>query len=706
MKRNWAIMGILLSTSLFGSITGEENFVKLEETIIKDNGYELTLEESGKSAYFITEEEIREKNYRDVTEVLRDSPFINVREDEMGVVIDMRGRGLNAKAAVQVLVNGTAINPIDMNHGSLPLNLIPISTVKKIEILPGGNSVIYGDGATGGVINILTHMGTQEKNSFDLGGRYASYSYKQWEMNSAANLWNKTTLQINYSGADGDTHRASENIRRENLSMDLNYEPSSEERMGLRYSYGEERLKTGGMLTRSQLSENPSHSGVDFEGIFSQVEGNGDILDSSHIRRNDLYGTYEKKIRENLTLNLLANYQHSENRAHKRELNQINVSQRGMDIRNYYADLKGTFTDEKIKVNPSLRYEYFSDSYLLAGYEFRYQKSTRDFENFMDMYKVYDLDSKKYSNGGYLFNKGAYGDWEFTQGYRREWTSFDTKKETHYYHRVAPAFINNGYIDTGLRKDRVQTSALNDALDLAVNYLHSERGNAFIRFEKSFRTPSPTEFQDKNGKGYEFNNLDSEKSHSVEVGVRDFIWDSLISATLFYTWTEDEILYNEISHGKEYYYLNLDRTERKGIEFAAEQYMNNLTLTEIFSYLDAKITDGAHESPIEGKRVPYAPKFNFNFSAKYLFTENFNGIITVNYKGKQYLDRENRFQMKDYFSVNLSLNYLVNERLLLYVGINNLLDRKNISSGTANEEVALYVPSPPRNYFGGFRYSY
>ena len=52
------------------------------------------------------------------------------------------------------------------------------------------------------------------------------------------------------------------------------------------------------------------------------------------------------------------------------------------------------------------------------------------------MYKVYNLDSEKESHGAYIFNKTAVGQFEFMQGVRREWTYFDTTKNSHYYHRT------------------------------------------------------------------------------------------------------------------------------------------------------------------------------------------------------------------------------------------------------------------------------
>lgn len=75
-------------------------------------------------------------------------------------LIDMRGYGLgNGYQNITVSLDGQRLNNIDM---SAPLlGSIPLSSIERIEITPGSGSVIYGDGATAGSIQIYTrpHQG-------------------------------------------------------------------------------------------------------------------------------------------------------------------------------------------------------------------------------------------------------------------------------------------------------------------------------------------------------------------------------------------------------------------------------------------------------------------------------------------------------------------------------------------------------------------
>ena len=69
--------------------------------------------------------------------------------------IDMRGYGSeNGYQNIVVTVDGQRLNGIDMNPAML--GAIPLSNIDRIEITKGSGSVIYGDGAMAGTIQIYT----------------------------------------------------------------------------------------------------------------------------------------------------------------------------------------------------------------------------------------------------------------------------------------------------------------------------------------------------------------------------------------------------------------------------------------------------------------------------------------------------------------------------------------------------------------------
>jgi len=69
-------------------------------------------------------------------------------------VIDVRGFGDAADNNVLVLLDGVRLS--ENEQASARTSLIPLEAIDHIEITRGGSSVLYGDGATGGTINIVT----------------------------------------------------------------------------------------------------------------------------------------------------------------------------------------------------------------------------------------------------------------------------------------------------------------------------------------------------------------------------------------------------------------------------------------------------------------------------------------------------------------------------------------------------------------------
>ena len=107
----------------------------------------------------ITRQDIRNTPAQNLPDVLSTRAGIDVRQlgGAMGrdATVDMRGFGATATSNTLILVDGLRLNPVDM--GSIIWSAIPLESVERVEIIRGSGTVLYGDGATGGVINIITN---------------------------------------------------------------------------------------------------------------------------------------------------------------------------------------------------------------------------------------------------------------------------------------------------------------------------------------------------------------------------------------------------------------------------------------------------------------------------------------------------------------------------------------------------------------------
>ncbi len=123
----------------------------------------------------ITQEDIARSGASHVVEVLRASGVAQVTDlygDGSNAQIDVRGFGDTAVSNTLILVDGRPLNNPDM--GAPDLSSIALKDVERIEIVQGSASVLYGDQAVGGVINIITR--SPQKTSARLEGTAGSYS--------------------------------------------------------------------------------------------------------------------------------------------------------------------------------------------------------------------------------------------------------------------------------------------------------------------------------------------------------------------------------------------------------------------------------------------------------------------------------------------------------------------------------------------------
>ncbi|MGZ3537388.1 MAG: TonB-dependent receptor plug domain-containing protein, partial [Thermodesulfobacteriota bacterium] len=171
----------------------------------------------------ITKEEIQESNAKTVTDVLRDKADVVVRDfygNGKSVSVDIRGFGETAPSNVLVLVDGRRVNSIDLS--GVDWAQIPLDQVERIEIVRGSGSVLYGDNAVGGVVNIITK--TPEKafsaNAEAAGG---SYGYNR-ESASVGGKWGPLSAILNASHNSTEGYRKNGFLRAEDVGGKLIYD--------------------------------------------------------------------------------------------------------------------------------------------------------------------------------------------------------------------------------------------------------------------------------------------------------------------------------------------------------------------------------------------------------------------------------------------------------------------------------------------------
>jgi iron complex outermembrane receptor protein len=123
---------------------------------------EIPISKAPSAVTVVTAKQISESGARSVPDLLRLVAGVNVRWNPMTQTIDMRGFGENPFAnRVLMLIDGAPVNSGDT--GGFPLSpafdLFPVENIKRIEVVRGPGSSLYGENAYWGVINIVTLSG-------------------------------------------------------------------------------------------------------------------------------------------------------------------------------------------------------------------------------------------------------------------------------------------------------------------------------------------------------------------------------------------------------------------------------------------------------------------------------------------------------------------------------------------------------------------
>ena len=190
----------------------------LNPVVVTGSGHHQRLKSTATPVHVLSSQEIREQGISTFDGALiRMMPQASMAPSSMGTFLRLNGLG---NKYILVLINGQKLNGDISNN--VDLNRINMSRVKRIEVLDGAASSLYGSDAIAGVINIITDQPTQQligvtsdtrvsgkgqltenvtldifKNGF---GSYTSYSHDQ------ADSYQNNDLEY-VKGSDTETQR-------------------------------------------------------------------------------------------------------------------------------------------------------------------------------------------------------------------------------------------------------------------------------------------------------------------------------------------------------------------------------------------------------------------------------------------------------------------------------------------------------------------
>ncbi|EAK9975080.1 TonB-dependent receptor [Campylobacter jejuni] len=688
-----SLFALLLITNLNAQESNEA--INLQKVVVSATGFEQDADSNLRNVISIEGKDLQNKGYVSLEQALERISGISFVNFGLGRNIDMRGQGDKSNIAVKVMIDGRAINVLDNSHGVTPLDSINLDNVERIEIIPGGGSVLYGSGTRGGVINIITKK--QKSDAFAINLKSSAYDHGglggNLGINGAKQINENLAFSFDIQSFNLDGYQEGYNEKGYFINTKTYIDINDNSDLTLGYNYFKSKNTSSGYLTKAQAQSDPTQKGK--SDNITQINRPEISLDY-HYYFDDIWEFNLEAFWQNQKINYLKD-----------------VSTMSFPVYQNGSGFEDTLTGISLKN----KLNYANNSYFIFGYEFANHDAKRtsiihyDVNTNMSHTMTTLMNMTKQSHSIFALDSHEFNDiFSISGGARYEYSLYNT---------------NRNYTSNMIMSQRpiIKTELFstddtnhNFAFEITPNFKYSDTGKLYIKYERGFVSPSPAQFvnKDKNSQKYYSANLNPEIFDTFELGIDDFWWDFYgFNLTLFYTLSKDEISYLGNPHatgGGFWQYYNIDQTRRLGVELSLSQNFldNNLIFRESLTYLDAKISKGVND----GMRIPYISKIKATAGLEYAWNKNFSNFIDLTYfsraKDGGTID-ENTGKMsknswiRDYFLTDIGMKYNY-KKLQILTGIRNLFDKRYYTyQDGINDQ---YLVGNGRNYYVEFKYAF
>lgn len=160
--------------------------VSTETEILGASQYAQKLENVPASVIVVSKRQIKENNYQDLSDLLKDLPGFDVIENAGRFGEYYTIRGINGNDRFLVLIDGRKLNAMSGTFLSIG-NSISLGFADRVEIVYGSSSIIYGSDAFSGVINIIPQK-VPAKTNYEVSANYGSFNTLDVSSNALINV--------------------------------------------------------------------------------------------------------------------------------------------------------------------------------------------------------------------------------------------------------------------------------------------------------------------------------------------------------------------------------------------------------------------------------------------------------------------------------------------------------------------------------------
>ncbi len=503
----------------------------------------------------ITGQDIRNTPAQNLPDVLGTRAGIDVRHFGGGMgrdaVIDMRGFGATAGSNTLILLDGQRVNPVDL--GSIIWSSIPLESVERVEVIRGSGTVLYGDGASGGVINIITKKSARPVAA--VTGTIGSYGYKGADI-QFGNGNDQAYYRFFLSHADADGYRKNSQQDQQAGSGRVGWLFDAGELFADFAAYQESSGQPGAIFSAAYRDEPRS----------TRFPRNTEARDGYRLRPGVSY-----RINDRLTLESEVGFEHQT-----------------LDGRFFasYGNTASSRVRDTTSFTPRLRWRHdlgVLASETVVGFDYYDGKVDSNNTGFADQ------GAKQESAAFYLQNVSKLtSHLSLTVGARRQ-----RMKQSAHQDAYAP------YFSPAIEGNATRTRS---AYDVGLAYA----GDGWRVYGKTGTTFRFANLDELFGQDAFFNpvfvgDLKPQHGRISEIGGSVAVGPATLRASAYQLDLSDEIGYDSALFAN----VNFDPTRRRGAELEADwRISTSLSAKMSYAYTDARFRSGAYD----GNTVPLAPR--------------------------------------------------------------------------------------------------
>ena len=677
------LAALSLATAVSAQTPGsQEPTVRLDPVVVTPGRFQQSAGDTPAAVTVIGGDEIRKSPSQTVDDLLRQVPSFSLFRRSSSLVthptaqgVSLRGIGPSGASRALVLVDGIPIN--DPFGGWVPWSRIPTLGIEQIEIVRGGGSSVWGSGALGGVIQVLTRRPLH--NSIALETSYGSYDTTNVDL-FATGTYGPFGLAIEGNWFETGGFKIVKESRRGPIDIDadsrhgvlngrIEFRPTKDVTIFFSGSYFDEERQNG---TRIQV--NDTNAGSMATGATVTTPDGSEWNASLYWQKQMFHSTFSTQAIDRASETLAL-----DQRSPSVAIGGAVSWTRKFGAHTVLAGADGRWvegeTDEEVPIGAAKRIRRAGGEQILAG--------------------VYVQDSIAITKS-----------WDVIGGIRGDWiNTFNGRRKDIPPAAGVPArqeFSDTEYIIPSPRIGMLIRAT--PTTDVQASVYQGFRAPTLNELYRVFRVRADVTVANEH--------LEPERLTGGEAGVRQRIGPVDARLTAFWNQVQDQIL--NVTTATRLadcpvgttcrQRRNVDLTRIRGLEGEIEvRPSREWRLLAGHVWTDAEVIEASNQPAIEGKRLAQVPKHVTSASVRWERPEWLAVQVGARFVGGQFEDDLNTLPLGRYAVLDVHLSRAVTKWGTLFVAVENLTDETYAVARTSEGVVSTGTPRIVR---GGLRLSF